>query len=182
MSPDRRVVRGQVFNPASRLVARHWVQVDSVVLCVSHAILFLRCRSRRNRRFRRFDRHDRIARVDAAHERTGTRHDAGSRSAGLKRIQRSSRTAACAAFGPLLAYGYRCHILAIRMMHDDMSRAKRARGLRGGALSGSALADRMAMTGSEHGPELVRLIPLLQHASEVDPAALSPLARVEKLL
>lgn len=41
---------------------------------------------------------------------------------------------------------------------------------------------RLAMTGSEHGPELVKLIPLLQHASEVDPAALSPLARVEKLL
>jgi len=41
---------------------------------------------------------------------------------------------------------------------------------------------RLAMTGSEHGPELVRLIPLLQHASEVDPKALSPLARVERLL
>ncbi len=41
---------------------------------------------------------------------------------------------------------------------------------------------RLAMTGSEHGPELVKLIPLLRHASEVDPAALSPLARVEKLL
>jgi nondiscriminating glutamyl-tRNA synthetase len=41
---------------------------------------------------------------------------------------------------------------------------------------------RLALTGSEHGPELVRAIPLVQHASEVDPAVLSPLARVERLL
>jgi len=41
---------------------------------------------------------------------------------------------------------------------------------------------RIALTGVDHGPELVRMIPLLQHASESDPAVLSPLARVEKLL
>ncbi|HEX7706258.1 MAG TPA: hypothetical protein VF701_07365, partial [Thermoanaerobaculia bacterium] len=41
---------------------------------------------------------------------------------------------------------------------------------------------RLAITGMEHGPELVRSIPLLLHASEVDPAVLSPLARVERIL
>lgn len=41
---------------------------------------------------------------------------------------------------------------------------------------------RLAMTGVEHGPELVKTIPLLQHASEVDSRVLSPLARVEKIL
>lgn len=41
---------------------------------------------------------------------------------------------------------------------------------------------RLALTGLEHGPELVRAIPLLRHASEVDPSVLSPLARVEKIL
>lgn len=41
---------------------------------------------------------------------------------------------------------------------------------------------RLAITGLEHGPELVRAIPLLQHASEVDPRVLSPLARVERVL
>jgi glutamyl/glutaminyl-tRNA synthetase len=41
---------------------------------------------------------------------------------------------------------------------------------------------RLALTGVEHGPELVRAIPLLQHASESDPSVLSPLARAETLL
>jgi glutamyl/glutaminyl-tRNA synthetase len=41
---------------------------------------------------------------------------------------------------------------------------------------------RLVVTGMEHGPELVRAIPLLQHASEADSAVLSPLARVERLL
>lgn len=41
---------------------------------------------------------------------------------------------------------------------------------------------RIALTGVDHGPELVRMIPLLQHASGSDPAVLSPLARVESLL
>jgi nondiscriminating glutamyl-tRNA synthetase len=41
---------------------------------------------------------------------------------------------------------------------------------------------RLALTGLEHGPELVRAIPLLRHASEVDDRVLSPLARVERIL
>jgi nondiscriminating glutamyl-tRNA synthetase len=41
---------------------------------------------------------------------------------------------------------------------------------------------RLAITGLEHGPELVRSIPLLRHASEVDDRVLSPLARVERIL
>ena len=41
---------------------------------------------------------------------------------------------------------------------------------------------RLALTGLDHGPELVRAIPLLQHASEIDPRVLSPLARVERIL
>ena len=41
---------------------------------------------------------------------------------------------------------------------------------------------RLALTGLEHGPELVKSLPLLQHASEVDSSVLSPLARVEKIL
>jgi nondiscriminating glutamyl-tRNA synthetase len=60
-----------------------------------------------------------------------------------------------------------------------VERLKTATGLKGKNLF---MPLRLAMTGSEHGPELVRLIPLLQHAGEVDPAALSPLARVERLL
>jgi len=60
-----------------------------------------------------------------------------------------------------------------------VERLKTATGLKGKNLF---MPLRQAMTGSEHGPELVRLIPLLQHASELDPAVLSPLARVERLL
>lgn len=41
---------------------------------------------------------------------------------------------------------------------------------------------RLAMTGVDHGPELVRAIPLLQRASEIDPRVLSPLARVQAIL
>ncbi|HEX7154940.1 MAG TPA: glutamate--tRNA ligase [Thermoanaerobaculia bacterium] len=41
---------------------------------------------------------------------------------------------------------------------------------------------RLAITGMEHGPELVKSIPLLRHASEVDPGVLSPLARVERIV
>jgi nondiscriminating glutamyl-tRNA synthetase len=41
---------------------------------------------------------------------------------------------------------------------------------------------RLALTGLDHGPELVRAIPLLDRASLVDPAVASPLARVERLL
>jgi hypothetical protein len=41
---------------------------------------------------------------------------------------------------------------------------------------------RLAITGLDHGPELVRSIPLLRHASEVDASVLGPLARVERIL
>jgi len=41
---------------------------------------------------------------------------------------------------------------------------------------------RLMITGMDHGPELVRAIPLLQHASEVDPNVLSPLERVERCI
>jgi nondiscriminating glutamyl-tRNA synthetase len=58
-------------------------------------------------------------------------------------------------------------------------RLKNATGAKGKALF---MPLRLAMTGLEHGPELVRAIPLLQHASEVDERVLSPLARVELVL
>lgn len=58
-------------------------------------------------------------------------------------------------------------------------RLKNATGAKGKALF---MPLRVAMTGLEHGPELVRAIPLLQHASEVDERVLSPLARVERIL
>ena len=41
---------------------------------------------------------------------------------------------------------------------------------------------RLALTGVDHGPELVRMIPLLEHASESDPSVLSPLQRVERCI
>ncbi len=53
-------------------------------------------------------------------------------------------------------------------------RLKAQTGLKGKALFQPL---RLLLTGMEHGPELVRAIPLIQHASEVDPAVMSPLAR-----
>jgi glutamyl-tRNA synthetase len=41
---------------------------------------------------------------------------------------------------------------------------------------------RLMLTGMDHGPELVRAIPLIQHASEVDPKVLSPLQRAERCI
>ena len=41
---------------------------------------------------------------------------------------------------------------------------------------------RLILTGMDHGPELVRAIPLLQHASEADPKVLSPLQRAERCI
>ena len=58
-------------------------------------------------------------------------------------------------------------------------RLKSATGLKGKALF---MPLRLAITGLDHGPELVRAIPLLQHASEVDPAVLSPLERVKRCI
>ncbi|HUP44132.1 MAG TPA: glutamate--tRNA ligase [Thermoanaerobaculia bacterium] len=62
---------------------------------------------------------------------------------------------------------------------EMVERLKNATGLKGKSLF---MPLRLAMTGMEHGPELVRAIPLLQHASEVDGSVLSPLARAERLL
>jgi nondiscriminating glutamyl-tRNA synthetase len=60
-----------------------------------------------------------------------------------------------------------------------VERLKTATGLKGKALF---MPLRLAITGSDHGPELVRVIPLLKRASEVDPAVLSPLQRVEQCI
>jgi nondiscriminating glutamyl-tRNA synthetase len=60
-----------------------------------------------------------------------------------------------------------------------VERLKTATGLKGKTLF---MPLRLAITGSDHGPELVRTIPLLQHASEVDPSVLSPLQRVERCI
>ena len=63
--------------------------------------------------------------------------------------------------------------------HEMVERLKSATGLKGKALF---MPLRHAITGMEHGPELVRAIPLLQHASERDSGVLSPLARVERCI
>ena len=60
-----------------------------------------------------------------------------------------------------------------------VERLKTSTGLKGKSLF---MPLRMAMTGTEQGPELVKVIPLLQHASELDASVLSPLQRAEQLL
>jgi nondiscriminating glutamyl-tRNA synthetase len=60
-----------------------------------------------------------------------------------------------------------------------VERLKTATGLKGKALFQPL---RLAITGLEHGPELVRSIPLIEHAGKVDERVLSPLARVESIL
>jgi nondiscriminating glutamyl-tRNA synthetase len=59
---------------------------------------------------------------------------------------------------------------------------ERLKGTTGTKGKGLFMPLRLALTGLDHGPELVRSIPLLRHASEVDPRVLSPLARVERIL
>ncbi|MDQ6802576.1 MAG: glutamate--tRNA ligase [Acidobacteriota bacterium] len=51
-------------------------------------------------------------------------------------------------------------------------------------LKGKALFQplRLMLTGLDHGPELVRAIPLLEHASEADPSVLAPLERVQRCI
>ncbi len=63
--------------------------------------------------------------------------------------------------------------------HAMVERLKTAIGVKGKALF---MPLRLAITGVEHGPELIRAIPLLQRASESDARVLSPLARVERIL
>jgi nondiscriminating glutamyl-tRNA synthetase len=58
-------------------------------------------------------------------------------------------------------------------------RLKKATGLKGKELF---MPLRLALTGMDHGPELVRAIPLLARASESDPGVLSPLARIEQCI
>jgi nondiscriminating glutamyl-tRNA synthetase len=60
-----------------------------------------------------------------------------------------------------------------------IERLKASTGAKGKALF---MPLRLALTGMEHGPELIRTIPLLLHASQVDERVLSPLARVERVL
>ncbi|HEX2059944.1 MAG TPA: glutamate--tRNA ligase [Thermoanaerobaculia bacterium] len=60
-----------------------------------------------------------------------------------------------------------------------VERLKASTGLKGKALF---MPLRLAVTGMEHGPELVKAIPLLRRASELDPRVLSPLARVERCI
>ncbi len=60
-----------------------------------------------------------------------------------------------------------------------VERLKTSTGLKGKALF---MPLRLAITGLEHGPELVRSIPLIEHASKVDPRVLSPLARAEQCI
>jgi nondiscriminating glutamyl-tRNA synthetase len=60
-----------------------------------------------------------------------------------------------------------------------VERLKNATGAKGKALF---MPLRLAMTGLEHGPELVRAIPLIERASESDPRVLSPLSRVERCI
>jgi glutamyl-tRNA synthetase len=85
-----------------------------------------------------------------------------------------------AAFAKTLADDLRTHGTPV----DDagyqqlVERLKQSTGLKGKNLF---MPLRLAITGLDHGPELVKVIPLLQRASEMDVAVLSPLARVETL-
>jgi nondiscriminating glutamyl-tRNA synthetase len=65
---------------------------------------------------------------------------------------------------------------AVKAMNE---RLKKATGLKGKELF---MPLRLTLTGMDHGPELVRAIPLLARASESDPRVLSPLARVEQCI
>jgi len=60
-----------------------------------------------------------------------------------------------------------------------VERLKTATGLKGKALF---MPLRLALTGSDHGPELVRAIPLLERASNVDSSVVSPLQRAEQCI
>ena len=60
-----------------------------------------------------------------------------------------------------------------------VARLKTATGLKGKELF---MPLRLAITGIDHGPELVRVIPLLRRAGETDARVLPPLARVERCI
>ena len=63
--------------------------------------------------------------------------------------------------------------------HAMVERLKASTGLKGKALFQPL---RLMLTGLDHGPELVRAIPLLEHASEVDRNVLSPVERAERCI
>ena len=65
---------------------------------------------------------------------------------------------------------------AVKAMND---RLKKSTGLKGKELF---MPLRLMLTGMDHGPELVRAIPLLARAGESDPRVLGPLARVEQCI
>ena len=71
---------------------------------------------------------------------------------------------------------------ALRETHDFKElteKLKASTGTKGKALFHPL---RLILTGMESGPELVRALPLLQHASEVDPSVLSPQLRAERCI
>ncbi|MEO6259099.1 MAG: glutamate--tRNA ligase [Thermoanaerobaculia bacterium] len=65
---------------------------------------------------------------------------------------------------------------AVKAMNE---RLKKATGLKGKELF---MPLRLALTGMEHGPELVRAIPMLTRASQTDDRVLSPLQRAEQCI
>jgi nondiscriminating glutamyl-tRNA synthetase len=65
---------------------------------------------------------------------------------------------------------------AVKAMNE---RLKKSTGLKGKELF---MPLRLMLTGMDHGPELVRAIPLLARAGASDPRVLSPLARVEQCI
>jgi glutamyl/glutaminyl-tRNA synthetase len=65
---------------------------------------------------------------------------------------------------------------AVKAMNE---RLKKATGLKGKDLF---MPLRLMLTGMDHGPELVRAIPLLARAGQSDPRVLSPLARAEQCI
>jgi nondiscriminating glutamyl-tRNA synthetase len=65
---------------------------------------------------------------------------------------------------------------AVKAMNE---RLKKSTGLKGKELF---MPLRLMLTGMDHGPELVRAIPLLARAGQSDPRVLSPLARVEQCI
>lgn len=86
------------------------------------------------------------------------------------------RTFALAVAGDLREHGAPHDVDGVKAMNE---RLKKATGLKGKELF---MPLRLMITGMDHGPELVRAIPLLARASESDPRVLSPLARVEQCI
>ncbi|HET7712497.1 MAG TPA: glutamate--tRNA ligase [Thermoanaerobaculia bacterium] len=66
--------------------------------------------------------------------------------------------------------------IAVKEMNE---RLKASTGLKGKDLFAPL---RLLLTGMDHGPELVKAIPLLQGASEIDSTVLSPLQRAERCI